>query len=525
MCWRYLIQLNYFLCIDICINLQINGTEFNIKIIINFLGFKTSFAQMLSNPDYIKENLEQIGIKEGLALLRELIDGSNDPNIRKKSLKIYGTIDNCKNFKFLEQLFLSDEDPHIKLIAGNILRDKYSDYKKIIPLLEYTLKKFINIDQKIYAIHTLNSIDNFKTRRIIIEYLKDLLKKRFKNKVKQFPKEIFSYNCNVAIPDNILEICINLILSDYYKDECGFLVTIRNGKIISLNCESSNIKNLKEIKGLSNLCNLEHLIMQRNSLTSCHNLHLLNNLKTLDLSNNKIEKIENLNNLDDLEVLNLSNNKIRIIKNLESLKRLKKLSLNNNLIKEIDNLNSLISLEDLNLSHNLIIIIRNLEVLVNLKRLNLSFNHIEKIGGLIQLSNLLWLYLNNNRLSQIEGLEILDKLKGLYLSNNCIEKIEFLDNLRNLKKLELSNNRINKLEGLDNLVELQELYLDENNIEELEGFDRLRNLIIFHIGRNNISKFRNESIRSLTNLNFLFLNENPLDMKSWDQYKKRFRFP
>ena len=102
MCWRYLIQLNYFLCIDICFNLQINGTEFNIKIIINFLGFKSSFAQMLSNPDYVKENLEQIGIKEGLALLRELIDGSNDPNIRKKSLKIYGTIDNCKNFKFLE---------------------------------------------------------------------------------------------------------------------------------------------------------------------------------------------------------------------------------------------------------------------------------------------------------------------------------------------------------------------------------------------------------------------------------------
>ncbi len=480
---------------------------------------------MLSNPDYIKENLKQIGTKEGLALLRELIDGSNDPKIRKKSLKIYGTIDNCKNFKFLEQLFLSDEDPHIKLVAGNILRDKYSDYKKLIPLLEYTLKKIINIDQKIYAIHTLNSIDNFKTRRIIIEYLKDFIKKRFKDKVKQFPEEIFSYNCNNAIPDNILEICINLILSDYYKNECGFLVTIRKGKIISLNCESSNIKNLKEIKGLSNLCNLEHLVMQRNSLTSCLNLHLLNNLKTLDLSNNKIEKIENLNNLGDLEVLGLSNNKIRIIENLESLNKLKKLSLNNNLIKEIDNLNSLVSLEDLNLSHNLIKIIRNLEALVNLKRLNLSFNHIEKIRGLVELNNLFWLYFNDNRLSQIEGLEMCDKLKGLYLSNNCIVKIEFLDNLTNLKKLELSNNRIKKLEGLDTLGELQELYLDGNNIEELEGFDGLKNLIIFHIGRNNLSKFRNESIRSLTNLNFLFLNENPLDKKSWDQYKKRFRFP
>ena len=480
---------------------------------------------MLSNPDYIKKNIKEIGIKEGLALLRELIDSSNDPKIREKSLKIFGTIDNYKNFKFLEQLFLSDEDSHIKLIAGNILRDKYLDYKKLIPLLEYALKKIINIDQKIYAINTLNSIDNLKTRKIIIDYLKDFIKKKFKSKIKEFPEEIFSYNYNKSIPNIIFEICTNLILGDYYRNTCGFLITIRKGKIVSLNCESSNIKNLQEIKGLSSLCNLEHLVMQRNYLRNCQNLHLLNNLKTLDLSNNKIEKIENLNFLSELEILDLSNNKIEIIENLESLKRLKKLSLNNNLIKHIDNLNSLISLEDLNLSHNFIKKIRNLEALVNLKRLNLSFNHIEKIRGLGELRNLLYLYLNDNRIAQIEGLYMGDKLKGLYLSNNCIVKIEFLDNLINLKKLELSNNRIRKLEGLENLGELQELYLDSNNIEELEGFDGLKNLIIFHIGRNNLSKFRNESIKKLTNLNFLFLNENPLDMKSWDQYKKRFRFP
>ncbi|MFX1571206.1 MAG: leucine-rich repeat protein [Promethearchaeota archaeon] len=480
---------------------------------------------MLSNPDYIKENLEQIGLKESLALLKELINSSNDPKIRKKSIKLFGIIDNCKNFKFLEQLFLSDEDLHIKMIAGNILRDKYSDKKKLITLLEYTLKKIINVEQKIYAIYSLKSIDNYKTRNILIEYLKDFIKNKFKDKINQFPEEIFRFNCNNTIPDNFIEVCINLVLSDYYKNKCGFLVTIRKGKIISLNCESSNIKNLLEIKGLVYLWHLEHLILQRNNIRSCHNLHLLNNLKTLDLSYNKIEKIENLNNLNDLEVLDLSNNKIKIIVNLESLKELKKLSLNNNLIKEIDNLNSLVSLEDLNLSHNMIKDIRNLEHLAKLKRLNLSFNHIEKIMGLSKLNNLLWLYLNDNRISQIEVLMSADKLKGLYLSNNSIKKIEFLDNLINLKKLDLSNNEIKKIEGLDHLAELQELYLDGNNIKELEGFDGLKNLIIFHIGRNNLSKFRNESIKNLTNLNFLFLNENPLDMESWDQYKKRFRFP
>jgi Leucine-rich repeat (LRR) protein len=113
----------------------------------------------------------------------------------------------------------------------------------------------------------------------------------------------------------------------------------------------------------------------------------------------------------------------------------------------------------------------------------------------------------------------------LYVSNNLIEKIEGLDNLFNLKKLELSNNKISNLEGLDSLLELQELYLDNNNIERLEGLDYLKKLIILHVGRNKISKFRIEYIKNQTTLNFLYLNENPLDQLSWDHYKTRFKFP
>ena len=34
-----------------------------------------------------------------------------------------------------------------------------------------------------------------------------------------------------------------------------------------------------------------------------------------------------------------------------------------------------------------------------------------------------------------------------------------------------------------------------------------------------------EDIEGLKNLNFLFLNENPLDSKSWCYFKKRFKYP
>ena len=50
------------------------------------------------DPDFIKENLDQIGKKEGLAFLREWIDNSGDINIRQKTLKIYGLIEEGKNF-------------------------------------------------------------------------------------------------------------------------------------------------------------------------------------------------------------------------------------------------------------------------------------------------------------------------------------------------------------------------------------------------------------------------------------------
>ncbi len=48
---------------------------------------------------------------------------------------------------------------------------------------------------------------------------------------------------------------------------------------------------------------------------------------------------------------------------------------------------------------------------------------------------------------------------------------------------------------------------------------------MLHLGRNNISVFRRESIEDLKNLNFIFLNENPLDQKSLEEYHKRLKFP
>jgi Leucine-rich repeat (LRR) protein len=477
------------------------------------------------HPDYIIENLGRIGKKEGLALLKEWIDNSTDPILRQKALLNYGLIDEGNHFKFFEHLFLSDEDIKLRLIAGKVLKEKYLQNKKFLLLLKYVVNRLDNVELQIFAIATLNSIENTRARRILVDFLKDSIKKEFESRIKDFPKGIFDYNYNEVIPEMYLDICINIILYNYYTLKCGFHVSMKKGRISYLNCESSNLKKISEIKSLHLLKELEHLHLHRNNLLSLDGFQILKKLRTLDLSHNQLEKIENLDALLQLEELNLSNNRIQKIEGVDLLRNLRKLSLNHNSISKIENLGNLRNLVALELTRNRIDKIENLDNLIELQRLNLSFNRIEKISGLQNLKNLAWLYLNSNKISKIEGLVIHEKLKGLYLSHNLIEKIESLENLLNLKKLELSHNKIGEIEGLQNLGDLQELYLDNNNLEKVENLEKLQSLIMLHLGRNNILEFRRESIEDLKNLNFIFLNENPLDQKSLEEYHKRLKFP
>ena len=81
------------------------------------------------------------------------------------------------------------------------------------------------------------------------------------------------------------------------------------------------------------------------------------------------------------------------------------------------------------------------------------------------------------------------------------------------------------MEGLDCLNNLQELFLDKNHITILEGLDNLESLIILFLEKNFISEYRLSLTEHLKNLNFIFLNENPLTPESRKNYSKKTRFP
>ena len=153
--------------------------------------------------------------------------------------------------------------------------------------------------------------------------------------------------------------------------------------------------------------------------------------------------------------------------------------------------------------------------------IDLSSNNLEFVPIILtELPQLQIVRIHGTKISNMDNLEKLSNLVELHLYGNRIKKIENLENLSQLRVLNLAYNQINKIEGLENLRKLQELFLDRNYIKKIEGIDRLEKLIILFLESNEISEFDNKSMENLNNLNFLFLNENPLTPQSWICYKK-----
>jgi hypothetical protein len=467
---------------------------------------------MKINMDFIREPSSKLNNRDKIKRLKDIVINSQDHKHRIDALKNLKSFDLKNNYDFFENLFLTDESQEVQLIAGEILLEKYSNNSKIIDVMEYCLYKIEKIYHKLIALDILLKIDNKRTQKIIknyyMQFSEALLEIKFKSK---------------NIPNRIQ--LTNLILYGYYRNQMGYNVTFKDGYIILLNCEGTKLRKISSIVGLKYLNRLEYLKLRRTSLSKINGLLGIKSLKILDLSNNSIEKLDNLEELSNLEEFYVDNNNIKRIENLSSLSNLRKISLVNNKIRKIEGLSALSKLEELNLNNNLISEIENLENLGKLRNLNLSYNSISDIENLEKLENLSRLYLNNNNIREIKGLDTLIQLKGLYLSENQIEKIENLSHLIELRKLELSNNKIEELQGLHNLMKLQELFLDNNKIDVIKGISNLKSLIILFLKGNRIKEFKSEDVQDLPNLNFIFLNDNPLTPESRICYNKRTRYP
>lgn len=263
---------------------------------------------------------------------------------------------------------------------------------------------------------------------------------------------------------------------------------------------------ISEIKGLDTLRNLTFLDLYSNPLLEIKGLNNLVNLKDLHIGHCKIDEIKGLDDLLNLETLDIECTEITKIKNLENLHNLQTLFLSSNKITEMKGLDSLTKLRQLELENNKINIIQGLENLKNLENLILFSNQISKIDGLDKLQNLKVLSLDDNLITEIENLEKCESLESLWLDHNKIKEIKCLNNLKELENLGLSGNQIKEIQGLDSLTKLKVLLLNSNKIKEIKGLENLKNLEELNLEHNEIQKI--ESLNQLEKLRNLTLSNN-----------------
>jgi Leucine-rich repeat (LRR) protein len=162
---------------------------------------------------------------------------------------------------------------------------------------------------------------------------------------------------------------------------------------------------------VSQLYQLEELVIQDTQISDLSALTGLRNLKRLEIRGSQVSDLSPLANLTRLETLIVANSQVEDLKPLSNLTNLKRLFLYNNQIRDI----------------------RPLAGLDKLEMLNLSDNQISDVMPLANKQFLLNLYLARNQVSDIRPLTTLPSLIGLDLRCNpagISGPLEMLENLQ-----------------------------------------------------------------------------------------------
>ena len=171
-------------------------------------------------------------------------------------------------------------------------------------------------------------------------------------------------------------------------------------KLTKLNDLFCGDNQIKKIKNINSLINLEKLCLENNQIEEIEGINNLINLKELSLSNNHVKQIKNLEEFINLEVLMLDGNEIRNIENLDTLVNLEYLDLSDNNIQEFTNMNVLIKIKELFIYDNSITIIPL--TIMNLAELH----HFRYDDDKIELNPIIQRFINRNKVKS--NLQIYD---------------------------------------------------------------------------------------------------------------------
>lgn len=328
------------------------------------------------------------------------------------------------------------EDLELRCLWSRRTKDMPQD---LLDLLEESkmYPKNNEIENKYY----LNKNIKLNSEKIVEYY-----QKRLKTKRKQDTKKILEKIKSIS---NYFERELLLKLLQKFKHKLSFKIG-HHGQVYYLNLHEADIKDLKIISSLKNL-------------------------EVLSIYRANIRKIEGLKYLKYLRELNLIGNRIKKIEGLETLHNLISLNLDRNIISEIKGLDNLINLDYLRLSNNRITEIKELDNLKNLRELYLENNQITEIKGFDKLENIHTIDLSYNQISEIKELKNLITLRNLYLTNNQITEFKGINGLINLSEVNIFKNPITKILPIEDIPNLQIITFFEPSVfsnQEIEEIKR-----------------------------------------------------
>ncbi|MHA1372718.1 MAG: leucine-rich repeat domain-containing protein [Promethearchaeota archaeon] len=328
------------------------------------------------SPEKICEDLENNLLSKAFAieLLFSLIDSSEDPDIRKRSVDAFKKIErkDDKIFEFIENFLLSDENPRVRSAAAKLIEHsflaegveslKWSIQHDKSPIVLKTIKLIVENGKEETKIlkEDLGKILEYIANHVgivreeasffldlealfaqeIDDYKLDLSTYLLFQKIKDF--DISDYWLKIK-DKHVVSLCLNYFNWIYFKQRPQIYSSLSKlqDPFIYLNTLKRLEPNQKPLilpKSIGSLRALKYCTLIDNSIRKLPpEICSLESLEYLDLSWNQLTDFpDGIFNLEKLEYLNLSHNNLdKIPLKLDNLKNLRELKLNGNNVKEI----------------------------------------------------------------------------------------------------------------------------------------------------------------------------------------------
>ena len=261
-----------------------------------------------------------------------------------------------------------------------------------------------------------------------------------------------------------------------------------------LNLFTSDIKGIKDLRGLEFAVNLVDLLIKDSEISDLSPLAGLKNLSFIHIEGGNIRDLSPVKRLTNLWALKIGHNSISDLSPIAGLHGLENLGFYGNSVSDLSPIAGLKNLTSIAISHNEISDLSPLKELPNLKALTSWSNPLSDLSPLIGLEvidicggnpdistlrdakNLKELYLrfcnvSDTDISALAGLTSLTRLS--VAENRDISDISALAGLTNLKWLNLRECQISDVSPLAGLTNLEWLNLEDNVISDFSPLEGL----------------------------------------------------